>query len=402
MTGSPANTVPAACILVPPGAPEVRVWGLSSEERLRRSLTRLGCTSVDTSHAERPAAADPDRALLLLRSDWIYDERLVTALAEQPGALLVVPTPTPTPVAAHAPAGSLHAAWSAVSQGTMPADPGLQSVTPDRLAPAYTAKLRKSEPPYLLPARADAAAEIEARTFSASYKGATDLVTKWVWPLPARAATRWLARAGVHPNVVTLASWVLAVLAFALFWRGQFGAGLLAAWAMTFLDTVDGKLARVTLTSSRLADVLDHSLDLIHPPFWWFAWGVGIQAATAPATLIVVAGYFAGRLLEGLFLLLFRFETHSWRPIDALFRTVTARRNPNLLLLSVGAVAGRADLGMQMVALWTLASLGFHAVRLVQAGLARRRGGSVTPFDEDRAAAARPTADGPSEQGAAS
>ena len=116
----------------------------------------------------------------------------------------------------------------------------------------------------------------------------------------------------------------------------------------------------------------------------------------------MVAGYFAGRLLEGLFLLLFRFETHSWRPIDALFRTVTARRNPNLLLLSVGAVAGRADLGRQMVALWTLASLGFHAVRLVQAGLARRRGGSVTPFDEDRAAAARPTADGPSEQGAAS
>ena len=42
---------------------------------------------------------------------------------------------------------------------------------------------------------------------------------------------------------------------------------------MTFLDTVDGKLARVTLTSSPFGNVLDHSLDLIHPPFWYWAWG---------------------------------------------------------------------------------------------------------------------------------
>ncbi|MEC8941292.1 MAG: hypothetical protein VYC95_01065, partial [Verrucomicrobiota bacterium] len=39
---------------------------------------------------------------------------------------------------------------------------------------------------------------------------------------------------------VTLASWVLAGLAFLGFLQGWFAAGLLAAWAMTFLDTVDG------------------------------------------------------------------------------------------------------------------------------------------------------------------
>ncbi len=43
---------------------------------------------------------------------------------------------------------------------------------------------------------------------------------------------------------------------------------------------------------------------------------------------VVVVGYLAGRLLEGLFLLLFSMETHCWRPIDTLFRTITARRNP--------------------------------------------------------------------------
>ena len=38
------------------------------------------------------------------------------------------------------------------------------------------------------------------------------------------------------------------------------------------LDTVDGKLARCTITSSGWGNVFDHGVDLIHPPFWWWAW----------------------------------------------------------------------------------------------------------------------------------
>ena len=60
------------------------------------------------------------------------------------------------------------------------------------------------------------------------------------------------------------------------------------------------------------------------------------------AAWVVVVGYVAGRLLEGLFLLAFKMESHCWRPVDSLFRTITARRNPNLIFLSVGAIAGRA------------------------------------------------------------
>ena len=44
---------------------------------------------------------------------------------------------------------------------------------------------------------------------------------------------------------------------------------------MTFLDTVDGKLARTTLTSSKWGDIFDHGIDLVHPPFWYVAWGAG-------------------------------------------------------------------------------------------------------------------------------
>jgi phosphatidylglycerophosphate synthase len=44
------------------------------------------------------------------------------------------------------------------------------------------------------------------------------------------------------------------------------------------LDTVDGKLARVTVTSGRFGHCFDHIIDLIHPPVWYILWGRGLKA----------------------------------------------------------------------------------------------------------------------------
>jgi phosphatidylglycerophosphate synthase len=387
MSGTSAQPAAAAWIVTPSseaGEP-FTLWGMSPVERLRRSLARAGCREIHELGPGDAVDADGGKPIVLMRSDWIYDERLVTALIQAPDTGLVSGEPGPELVAAHTTPPRADAVCHALRSGGPP-PAGLELRGPTRLAPSYTAKLRKFDPPFLLRARPDQAGEIERRTFSSSYKGATDLVTKWLWPVPARIATRILARAGVHPNTITILSWILAVAAFWLFWRGDFGVGLVTAWLMTFLDTVDGKLARVTLTSSELGNVLDHGLDLVHPPFWWYAWGVGLGAPHEPATLVVVAGYFLGRIQEGIFLSLFGFECHSWRPIDTLFRTITARRNPNLIFLSVGTAVGRPDLGMAGVALWTLASLLFHTVQLAQAGLARSRGEAPAPWDEARRA----------------
>ncbi len=142
--------------------------------------------------------------------------------------------------------------------------------------------------------------------------------------------------------------------------------------------------------SSPWGGAFDHGIDLIHPPFWYWAWGVGL-AATGMALNdgnwilgVIVAGYVLQRCEEGLFLVLFRMDMHVWRRFDSLFRQITARRNPNLILLSVGALAGRPDLGLWMVALWTVVSIGFHVVRLLQAFAARSRGEAIVAWDAPR------------------
>ena len=45
-----------------------------------------------------------------------------------------------------------------------------------------------------------------------------------------------------------------------------------------------------------------------------------------------------------------RMHIHVWRPIDSRFRLITARRNPNMVLLVGALLFGRPDVGIELVA----------------------------------------------------
>ncbi|MDF1483843.1 CDP-alcohol phosphatidyltransferase family protein [Ramlibacter sp. H39-3-26] len=365
MSANAGSTQRVAGIIV--GESTLSVWGLTSQARLGRQFERAGVVS---------APADADR-VIVLRADWVYDEALVRGLA---GATddVALRAGNGEVVALSVPSARAAEAATLLAERRTLAD--ARTVSPAQIADGYNDKLRKREPPYLLPLTAGSMDAIEWRTFLGAYKGVTDLVTLYVWPRPARYVTRLCAEAGITPNQVTLASLALVLVAMWLFWTGHYALGLAAAWGMTFLDTVDGKLARVTLQSSRFGDVFDHSIDLIHPPFWWWAWIVGLPAvglSLTHATLTltaIIAGYVLQRLEEGLFIACFGIEMHVWERFDSRLRLITARRNPNLLLLTASMLFGRPDLGILAVAIWTVACLVVHAVRLLQAAAARRRG----------------------------
>ncbi len=373
------------------GACERKIWGLDAVERLQRSFRQAGVTA-----AVEPDARLPEHGrVVLARAEYVVEENLVRALVAEPGVILAVPGKSPggppggqVAIMAHVAADQAAVARDLLGRGTITVDEvprGLRVVGPATLGSTYNEALRKRAEPYAMSLLDEPIGRIEKRTFDASYKGATDFVTKWVWPVPARWATKWAAERSISPNTVTTVSLVFVLAAIYLFAEGHFLLGVAAAWAMTFLDTVDGKLARVTLTSSKWGNIYDHGIDLIHPPFWWAAWWYGLEGGVAPemvapleaALWIIIVGYLAGRALEGIFLHGFGIQTHIWQPIDSVFRQVTARRNPNMALLMVGALAGRPDLGFLAVAAWTIVSLGFHAVRLAQAALFRRRGGEI-------------------------
>jgi phosphatidylglycerophosphate synthase len=372
LTGEMQNGAGAGPRALTVGESGARIWGMTSAERLSRIYRRLGLV-------ETPAV-DLSNAVIAVDAGWVFDESLIKALAGREGAVLV--DDAGRAVAVHAPAELAYAASEALIAGQDPSslDPRLVRLTALELGSAYNSALRKREPPVLERLTPQTVRAVEARLFQGSYKGVTDLVTKYVWPTPARIVTRWCAIAKMTPNQVTGIGFLLVLAAMYLFWTGHFGWGLVCAWIMTFLDTVDGKLARVTLTSSKWGNVFDHGIDLLHPPFWWWAWfmglgGLGWFALPYPnlSLFIVIAGYVLQRVEEGIFLGLFKLEVHAWRPFDSFFRLITARRNPNLILLTASALVGRPDVGFTLVAIWTGLCLIVHAVQILQ-GLAAPKG----------------------------
>ena len=349
------------------GHSDVRIWALPSPVRLRRQLARAGASD----------AVDKAARIVLLRADWVYDDGIVRALVSTSDEIALIDADGHCIAAVTTRARRAEVAAS-IEAGRVP--PQTRAVTLEQIAHSYNDTLRKREPLYSMPLTREALPQIEARIFRGAYKGVTDLVTLYVWPSPARAVTRVCAHLGISPNMVTSASLALVIAAMWAFWQGHYWLGLAAAWPMTFLDTVDGKLARVTLQSSPFGNVFDHSIDLIHPPLWWWAWIVGLNAAGLPlehpelVLTVIVVGYVLQRLEEGLFMLFFKMDMHVWQPFDSRLRLITARRNPNLLILTAATLIGRPDWGIVIVAVWVAICLIIHGLRLVQAALARRQG----------------------------
>lgn len=367
-----APAAAAAALIV--GASPCRLWELDAHERLRRQLAQLGIRQV----AEDPAGLGDAQRLLVVNAGFLFDLLTLRGLLAHPGALLVHPA-SGRVAGASAERGCLDAVLACVRDGSA-RPPDLRLLTPAELA-GYDRNLRKTSPPLLEAVTLDKRAELEALLYGNAYKGITDFVTKWWWPRPARVVVGWCARLGVTPNMVTLLGFLLVLAATFAFYRGAFALGLACGWIMTLLDTVDGKLARVSVASSRLGHVLDHGIDIVHPPFWYVAWGLGLGTAQAAGMQVellcwlVGAGYVAGRLIEAAFHQLGDCGMFAWRPFDAWFRLVTARRNPCLVILTLGTAAGRVDLAFIGVVGWTLASSAIAFLRLLYAAGVRLRSG---------------------------
>jgi phosphatidylglycerophosphate synthase len=351
------------------GANPTRLWGLTMTERNARIGRKagLGGSGAPVVLANAAMAADPA---------WL------SHVAARPGLVLTL---AGVPALAHA--RDEHEAAllrEAMRDGAAPAEPETFAfVAYEDGAAIENRALRKRERPLLMDLSPDTVRAIERASYQGAYKGVTDLLTKYLWPEAALWLTRLAAWLGLSPNMVTAIGSVLCVAATVAFAFGHYWTGLALGLVFMVLDTVDGKLARCTITSSWWGNVFDHGLDLVHPPFWWWFWATGLVHVGLPLsdTLFwwvegaIFSGYVVQRAIEGAFIARFGgIHIHVWERFDSRFRLVTARRNPNMVILFLSVVFARPDIGIVAVAVWTAVSCLVHLVRLVQA-LARQRKG---------------------------
>jgi len=360
----------------------VKLWELSSEERLHRQIREMGGFEWFESLSDLPAG----KPVLLLDGNYLFEIRTFKKLMERPGSILHCAT-NGQPAAAFVDsdkAGKAAAYMLAPGQEEIPADTERLEITD---LPAFDQKLRFARPPLLAHITYERRQELENVLYGNSYRGITDLVTKFLWPKPARRVVRYCASIGASPNMITTLGLILVIAACFLFLNKFYFAGLLAGWIMTFLDTVDGKLARVTIQSSKFGDLYDHGIDLIHPPFWYVYWGfslVGMQPVLGfdahQLCWVVVIAYVAGRAIEGVFPFLGGPNVWTWRPFDAWFRLIVSRRNPCLIILTVGALIGRPDWGFIGVVGWMVLCTVILFLRLLHGFVVRQSRGPLTSW----------------------
>lgn len=360
-----SQTVPSLALS---GHNDTLIWGMSNAERIRRLAAKagvsVGATASDVIWADQAYAFDPL---------WF------SHINANPGTVVV---DGDRPVLAHIAARDM----AMLDAGSLPA--GAEVIQLGDKPQLYNSQLRKLESPFFEPLTPASAAAIERKSYFGAYKGVTDILTKYLWPELALVLTRIAAKLGMTPNMVTAIGAVGCLAALYLFWQGHFWWGMLAGFIFMVLDTVDGKLARCTITSSKWGNLFDHGIDLVHPPFWWLAWAHGLSAwglALSNQTWwwvigAVFVGYILQRLVEGYFIRRFKIDVHTWRPIDSRFRLITARRNPNMVILFVSLLLGRPDWGLIGVAIWTMLSLLFHIWQPIQAQASVKRGGTITSW----------------------
>ena len=337
------------------GRPTAKLWGLNVLEWQERAFKKF---NLSLSQKDQEATH-------FLDAHFILSNNLLKAFAKSENTALIVE--------GHI-VGVSGGRKDMLGQPSSGAE-SLRVVRPDQLVSSYDSALRKMEAPYALDIRTTSPDVVMKKQFAGSYKGITDFVTKFIWPVPAFHVTRFCANLRITPNMVTTLSLVLTVAAFYAFLQGQWMLGFVTGWLMTFLDTVDGKLARTTMTFSKWGNVYDHGIDLIHPPFWYWAWFVGLGGVfiwpsftSDPMTFALIAifiGYVVDRIIEGIFIAQHGFHIHVWRPVNSALRFIIARRNPNMFIFMIGIIltivwpdAGRWS--FYAIALWTWVCITFN------------------------------------------
>lgn len=342
-----------------PGS-QIRLYGLSMFERLCRQLYYLGIHRIfvateqnqDFKHWLRSDFAKrfpieftrlqpTDRFLdfneiLVLQSNGLYDTNVLKALLEA-DELKIDSTDGPMAL-------KIKDRNRVLTVGEMRINWPMENIRRVSIGQYeyYDSDLRQPISPFFLIVNMETNVRVlENLMYEKTFKGAMDFIASYIYKIPVREMVRLLAPTRVTPNTITVLSILCSILALPFFAIGMLGIGTLLGFLFIVFDSLDGKLARLTVNLTPAAGHWDRKTSTPAVALWSIAWGwhfSGGQLYTIP--------FFVGLLIFGLTLvdkwtrMTFRTLTHrsilDFSPLDRVFHLFAAKRTTNLFILSVG------------------------------------------------------------------
>ena len=319
-------------------------------------------------------AKDAEHSLMLLEGDGIYDERVLKTLLTSPHSLAIHGRnheETPIAVVVQASDRTFLTDHPLSIQQCLPQDApqGWLKTLAIETMDSYIPELRQTAVPLLLKLRHKACIRaIENEMYENTFKGVMDFIATYIYRLPVRELTRLLAPTRVTPNHVTAVSVLCSFAAIPLFAMGWLWTGLAVAFTFIIADSLDGKLARLTIRLSKVAGHIDHLTSPLFEACYYLAWGwyfSGGDFSTLPgqAGLLLFCFYGLDKITTSVFGLKFGRSLLDYQPLDARFHLIAARRTINLFIMAIGCLFQKPIVALYVITMWMFITMLWHMCR---------------------------------------
>jgi len=336
--------------------------------RVTRNVTVANAAGGSAWEMLRDARAHLDDRFILLAADYLVDQRLIAWLAAHPRDVMLTPRD-----GTREPAARLSRSALDVSDAKAA---GIETVAVGSL-PSYWESMHGDVQLHLHRVMNDRDAE-------AAWPILLDHVQRRAQELPSQYfdipfenfIVRRLAGTSVTANQVTILTTVLGFVVALLYFVGKLRTGVLLAIFVEVLDGVDGKLARVTRTTSRAGE-LEHVADFFYENACYLALGaylssIGLAHAWFAAIAMVLfdltdtLAYAAMDVWWGLSL-------DNASPWLTRFRLIGGRRNIYNWLFLFGFFLGIPGAIFYIASAWAGVTAITHAAWVISEGMSRKR-----------------------------
>ncbi len=127
---------------------DIRLWNLTSRERLGRMLDRIGSYQFVSDLEDMP----PESSVLIIRGDCIYDERVFRSLSNEKNIMLEMELGgSAVPVVAHVTASEAGSVLETMQTEQFADIPNVRRVSLNDISGSFSNELRKTDLPYVFP-----------------------------------------------------------------------------------------------------------------------------------------------------------------------------------------------------------------------------------------------------------
>ncbi len=354
------------CVIISEGMRPDNFVKTGFEKRFPLAL-RWICTNEPLARIAGETADKSD--YLILEGDGIYDDRILKELLESKSSLWVRNEKNPEAPLALALRGSdvRHFTESGKSPKEFLATFSIPTLGTHSMQ-AYIRFLRKHIEPVLIRLTDPKdIRSIENDLYEKTFKGGMEIVAIYGYRIPVRELTRFFAKTPITPNMVTGVATLCKLGAIPFFFYGHLLTGLLLAFSFIILDSLDGKLARMTFRFSDTADKVDHMTSMPARVGWnfgmcWHFSGGDLTSIPGIAGLIVTVLPFLDDINWTIIKHKFHRSLFDLTPFDATVHLFNVKRNDTAVMI-IGTLAGFPLQAFYFITFWTMVVWIWHTVR---------------------------------------